>query len=50
MKWKTNAMDSSLKDAIDDGRSLLNQANVGPFNVIVKALHLTGSWYPCSSI
>ena len=24
-------MDSSLKDEIDDGGSLLNQANVGPF-------------------
>ena len=43
-------MDSSLKDDIDDGGSLLNQANVGPYNLIVKALHLTGSWCPCSSI
>ena len=43
-------MDSSLKDEIDDGGSLLNQANVGPLSVIAKALHLTGSWYPCSSI
>ena len=50
MKWETNAMDSSLKDEIDDGGSLLNQANVEPFNMIAKALHLTGSWYPCSSI
>ena len=39
MKWKTNAMESSVNDEIEDGRSLLNQANVGPFSVIVKALH-----------
>ena len=50
MKWETNTMDISLKDEIDDGRSLLNQANAGPFSVIAKALDLTGSWYPCSSI
>ena len=50
MKWETNTMDSSLKDEIDDEGSLLNQAKVGPFSVMVKALHLTGSWYPCSSI
>ena len=50
MKWETNAMDSSLKDEIDDGRILLNQANVRPFSVIEKALYLIGSWYPCSSI
>ena len=43
MKWETNAMDSSLKDEIDDGGSLLNRANAGPFSVIAKALHLTGS-------
>ena len=43
MKWETNAMDSSLKDEIDNGESLLNQANAGPFSVIAKALHLTGS-------
>ena len=36
-------MDSSLKDEINDGESLLNQANVGPFSVIAKTLHLTGS-------
>ena len=36
-------MDSSLKDEIDDGGSLLNQANAGPFSVIEKALHLMGS-------
>ena len=50
MKWETNVMDSSLKDEIDDGGSLLNQANAKPFSMIAKALHLTGSWYPCSSI
>ena len=31
MKWETNAMDSSLKDEIDDGGSLLNQAKAAPF-------------------
>ena len=36
-------MDSSLNEEIDEGGSLLNQAKVGPFNVIVKALHHTGS-------
>ena len=36
-------MDSSLKYEIDDGGSMLNQPNVGPFSVMVKALHLTGS-------
>ena len=50
MKWETNAMDSSLKDANDDGGSLLNQANARPFSMIAKALHLTGSWYSCNSI
>ena len=50
MKWETNVMDSSLKNEIDDGESLLNQAKVGPLSVMEKALHLTGSWYPCSSI
>ena len=43
-------MDNSLKDEIDDGGSLLNQDKAGPLSVMVKALHLTGSWYPCSSI
>ena len=43
MKWETNAMDSSLKDEINDGGSLLNQAKVGPFSVMAKALHLIGS-------
>ena len=50
MKWETNAMDNSLKDEIDNGESLLNQANAGPFSMIAKALHLMGSWSPCSSI
>ena len=50
MMWETNAMDNSLKDEIDGGRSLLNQAKDGPLSVMVKALHLTRSWYPCSSI
>ena len=50
MKWEKNAMDCSLKDEIDDGGSLLNQAKAGPSSVKVKALHMTGSWYPWSSI
>ena len=29
-------MESSLKDKIEDGRSLLNQANAGLFSVIGK--------------
>ena len=36
-------MESSLKDKIEDGGSLLNQASTGPFSVIAKALHYTGS-------
>ena len=36
-------MDSSLNEEIDEGGSLLNQANAGPFNMIAKALHRTGS-------
>ena len=43
-------MDSSLKDEIDNGGSLLNHAKAGPFSAMEKALHLMGSWYPCSSI
>ena len=43
-------MDSSLKDEIKNGGSLLNQAKAGPLSVMAMALHLTGSWYPCSSI
>ena len=36
-------MESSLNEVIDDGGSMLNQASVGPFSVIAKALHRTGS-------
>ena len=36
-------MESSLNEETDDGGSLLNQANVGTFSVIEKALHRTGS-------
>ena len=43
-------MESSVNDEMEDGGSLLNQANAGPFSVIAKALHRTGFWYPCSSI
>ena len=43
MKWETNVMDSSPKDEIDDGGRLLNQAKAGPFSVMAKALHMTGS-------
>ena len=50
MKWETNAMDSSLKDEINDGGSLLNQDKAGSLSMMVKALHLTGSWYSYSSI
>ena len=43
MKWETSAIDSSLNEEIDEGRNLLNQAKVGPFSVVAKALHQTGS-------
>ena len=43
MKEETNAMDSSLNEEIDKGKSLLNQAKAGPFSVIAKALHRIGS-------
>ena len=43
MKLETNAIKSSLNEEIDDGGSLLNHASVGPFSVIAKALHRTGS-------
>ena len=36
-------MESSLNEETEDGGSPLNQANVGPFSVIAKALHRTGS-------
>ena len=43
MKWEMNAMESFVNDEIEDGRSMLNQANAGPFSVIAKALHRMGS-------
>ena len=43
MKWETNAMDRSLNEGMDEGGSLLNQAKAGPFRVVAKALHRTGS-------
>ena len=43
MKWETNATDSSLNEEIDEGGILLNHAKAGPFSVIAKALHHTGS-------
>ena len=36
-------MESSVNNETEDGGSLLNQANAGPFSVIAKALHYTGS-------
>ena len=36
-------MESSMNDEMEDDGSLLNQANAGPFSVIAKALHRTGS-------
>ena len=36
-------MESSLNDEIEDGGSLLNEVNAGPFRVIAKALHRMGS-------
>ena len=36
-------MESSMNDEMEDGGSLLNQANVGPFSVIAKALYRMGS-------
>ena len=36
-------MDSSLKDEMVEGGILLNQAKAGPFSVVAKALHRTGS-------
>ena len=35
-------MESFVNDKTEDGRSLLNQVNAGPFSVIAKALHRTG--------
>ena len=36
-------MESSVNNEMEDDESLLNQANAGPFSVIAKALHHTGS-------
>ena len=36
-------MEISMNNEMENGGSLLNQANAGPFSVIVKALHRTGS-------
>ena len=36
-------MEISVNDEMENGESLLNQANVGPSSVIAKALHRTGS-------
>ena len=35
--------ENSVYDETEDGGSLLNQANAGPFRVIAKALHRMGS-------
>ena len=43
-------MESSLKDEIEVGGSLLNHAKAEPLSVMEKAMNLTESWYPCSSI
>ena len=32
-----------MNDEVEDGKSMLNQANARPFSVIAKALHRTGS-------
>ena len=36
-------MESSVNDEINDGGSMVNQANVGPFSVTAKDLHSMGS-------
>ena len=36
-------MDNSLNEETDDGGILLNQAKAGPYSVVVKSLHRTGS-------
>ena len=43
-------MESSLKDEIEAGGSLLNHAKADPLSMMEKALHLMGSWYPRSSM
>ena len=50
MNWDTKAMESSLKDEIEAGGSLLNHAKAEPLSMMAKVLYLTGSWYACSSI
>ena len=50
MKWDTKTMESSLKNETEAGGSLLNHTKAEPLRVMEKALHLTKSWYPCSSI
>ena len=47
MKWDTKAMEGSLKDEIEAGRSLLNHAKAEPLSMMEKALHLMGSSYLC---
>ena len=32
-------MESSMNDEMEDGESLLNQDNAGPFSMTAKALH-----------
>ena len=36
-------MDRSMNEGMDEGGSLLNQVKAGPFRVVEKALHRTGS-------
>ena len=43
MKWDTKAMESSLKDEIEAGGSLLNHAKAEPLSMMAKALHFTRS-------
>ena len=43
MKREKNVMESFVNDEIEDGGSLLNQANARPFSAIAKALHRMGS-------
>ena len=43
IKWETNVVESVVNDETEDEVSLLNQANAGPFRMITKALHHTGS-------
>ena len=43
-------MESSLKDETEADGSLLNHTKAEALREVAKALHLTGSWYLCSSI